>query len=104
MSSSDVEMLLVAVSILVYVCLIFLVIMREYLLYRQDKTAIDKGLTYKLNADKTVAVSTGVRFNRDMSTCPRGVKLQLLGAGGVAVYSEYNGDDFWKGWSPTPGR
>lgn len=59
---------------------------------------------YKINAAKTVAVSTRVKFNPNMIDCPIGVKLQLLGAGGVAVYSEYHGDKFWKGWSPIPSR
>lgn len=33
---------------------------------------------------------------------PRGVKLQLLGAGGVAIYAIYDGDTFWKKWAPLP--
>lgn len=38
-----------------------------------------------------------------MSTCPRGVKVQLLNAGGVAVYGRFNGkDDHWQGWAPVP--
>lgn len=59
---------------------------------------------YKLNSAKTVAVATDVYFNEDMKTCPRGVKLQLLGQGGVAVYGEYNGDSFWIGWCAVPRR
>lgn len=40
-----------------------------------------------------------------MKDCPRGVKLQLLGAGGVAVYSHYDGKEtFWQGWAPLPTR
>lgn len=39
-----------------------------------------------------------------MDTCPRGVKIQLLGAGGVAVYGTYNGHPFWLGWAPVPSR
>ena len=39
--------------------------------------------THKLNADQTVAVATDVFWNEDMTTCPRGAKVQLLGAGGV---------------------
>ena len=60
--------------------------------------------THKLNADQTVAVSTDVYWNEDMSQAPRGVKCQLLGAGGVAVYREYHGDPFWIGWAPVPKR
>lgn len=59
---------------------------------------------YKLNAEKTVAVSHDTFFNEDMSTCPKGTKVQLLGAGGVAVYGQYKGEDFWIGWCPVPRR
>ena len=58
----------------------------------------------KLNADKTVAVSQQV-FWEPMSTCPIGVKVQLLGAGGVATYGQYiRGDGFWQGWAAVPAR
>lgn len=60
--------------------------------------------THKLNADQTVAVATDVYFNPDMSAAPRGVKLQLIGEGGVAVYGTYNGDPFWQEWAPVPKR
>lgn len=60
--------------------------------------------THKLNADQTVAVATDVFWNEDMTTCPRGAKVQLLGAGGVAVYGDYHGDAFWVGWCPLPKR
>lgn len=59
---------------------------------------------HKLNADQTVAVATDVYFNPDMSAAPRGVKLQLIGEGGVAVYATYHGDPFWKEWAPVPKR
>ena len=37
--------------------------------------------------------------------CPRGVKVQLLGKSGVAVYGQWNGaDDFWVAWAPLPKR
>lgn len=40
---------------------------------------------------------------RDIATAPRGVKLQLLGAGGVACYGTYDGKDgFWLAWAPCP--
>jgi hypothetical protein len=41
-------------------------------------------------------------FWQPMDTCPRGVKVQLLNAGGVAVYGQYQTDSFWKGWAPLP--
>lgn len=60
---------------------------------------------HKLNADQTVAVATDVFWNEDMATCPRGAKVQLLEAGGVASYGVYNGrDPFWVGWAPVPKR
>lgn len=59
---------------------------------------------HKLNADQTVAVATDVFWNEDMAACPRGCKLQLLGAGGVAVYGDYHGDPFWQAWAPLPKR
>lgn len=60
--------------------------------------------SHKLNADHTVAVATDVFWNEDMEQAPRGVKLQLLGAGGVAVYGPYHGDAFWQAWAPLPKR
>ena len=59
---------------------------------------------HKLNTDQTVAVATDVFWNEDMTTCPRGAKVQLLGAGGVAVYGDYHGDLFWQAWCPLPKR
>lgn len=59
---------------------------------------------YHLNSTRSVAVATDTFFNEDMSTCPRGAKVQLLGAGGVAAYGEYHGDTFWVGWAPVPSR
>lgn len=60
-------------------------------------------MNHKLNSDKTVAVATNYRWNPDMSQCPRGVKVQLLGKGGVAVYGTYDGrNPFWVKWAPVP--
>lgn len=54
------------------------------------------------NRDQTVAVDPDY-FWRPMSECPAGVKVQLLGAGGVATYGNYiRGDGFWHGWAPLP--
>lgn len=58
--------------------------------------------TYKLNRDQTVAVAHGVYWDDDMAACPRGVKVQLLGAGGVAHYHNYHGEPFWIKWAPLP--
>jgi hypothetical protein len=55
-----------------------------------------------LNTDRTVAVDRDY-FWRPMQECPMGVKVQLLGAGGVAVYGNWNGNEkFWQGWAPLP--
>lgn len=57
---------------------------------------------YRLNSDKTVAVS-GTQYWESMDSCPRGVKVQLLGQGGVAAYAQYDGrNPFWTGWAPLP--
>lgn len=55
-----------------------------------------------LNTDRTVAVDHEY-FWRPMRECPMGVKVQLLGAGGVAVYGNWNGKEkFWTHWAPLP--
>ena len=60
---------------------------------------------YKLNSDKSVAVATDYYWNDDMKQCPRGVRVQLLGAGGVAQYGHYDGKNtFWTSWAPLPKR
>lgn len=55
--------------------------------------------------------SSGVAVDQDyywrpIETCPRGVKVQLLGKGGVAHYGYYTGprDTFWTDWAPLPKR
>lgn len=59
-------------------------------------------MSHKLTADGTVAVAVDY-FWQPMSTCPRGCKVQLLGAGGVATYGNYiHNDGFWQGWAPLP--
>lgn len=60
---------------------------------------------HKLNGDQSVAVSTDVFWNTDMTTCPRGVKVQLDTKGGCALYGTYDGKDpFYVGWAPVPRR
>lgn len=55
----------------------------------------------KINAEKTVAVSTDYYW-QPIDTCPTGVKVQLLGKGGVAIYSIYHGSAFFTHWAPLP--
>jgi len=54
------------------------------------------------NRDGTVGVDREYYW-RSMATCPRGVKLQLKGQSGVALYRIYDGKDpWWVGWAPLP--
>ena len=56
----------------------------------------------ELNRDNTVAIDR-TYYWLPIATCPLGVKVQLLGAGGVAVYGNYNGKDkWWTHWAPLP--
>lgn len=59
---------------------------------------------YHLNSNKSVAVADDYYWNENMKDCPRGTKVQLLGAGGVAAYGLYFGDAFWESWAPLPKR
>lgn len=61
-------------------------------------------MTHTLNSDKTVAVAVDTYWIPVDKDTPRGVKLQLLGAGGVAVYANYNGGTFFTHWCPLPKR
>ena len=59
-------------------------------------------MTVEINSANTVAVDREYYW-QPMDTCPRGVKVQLLGAGGVAVYGQYHGKDpWWTHWAPLP--
>jgi hypothetical protein len=61
-------------------------------------------MSHALNSERSVAVAMDY-FWQDMDTCPRGVKVQLLGNSGVAHYSMYDGKElFWVGWAPLPRR
>lgn len=60
-------------------------------------------MTYKLSKDQSVAVAIDYFWEPIGPTTPRGVKLQLLGQGGVAQYGIWNGkDEFWTHWAPLP--
>tara|TARA_R110002126_G_scaffold54971_7_gene148373 strand:+ start:1244 stop:1429 length:186 start_codon:yes stop_codon:yes gene_type:complete len=42
-------------------------------------------------------------FWQSMQSCPAEVKVQLLNAGGVAVYGTWDGkSNFWQAWAPLP--
>lgn len=62
-------------------------------------------MTFKLNKSRDVAVAQDYYWNDNMQECPRGVKVQLLGTGGVATYGQYDGkSEFWVAWAPLPKR
>ena len=61
-------------------------------------------VSHTLNTEKSVAVATDY-FWQPIDTCPRGVKVQLLGKGGVATYGIWNGKEpFYTHWAPLPRR
>ncbi len=61
-------------------------------------------MTHTINSTHTAAVATDYYWIPIDANTPRGVKLQLLGNGGVAQYSNYHGDAFWSHWAPLPKR
>jgi hypothetical protein len=71
----------------------------------QMQSSVDRAvnsMTVEINSSNTVAVDREYYW-QPMDTCPRGVKVQLLGAGGVAVYGQYHGKDpWWTHWAPLP--
>lgn len=56
---------------------------------------------YHANRNADVAVADYVYYFA-MATCPRGVKVLLLGPHGVATLGLYDGDPQWRGWFPMP--
>lgn len=61
-------------------------------------------MTIEINSSKTVAVDREYYW-QPIETCPGGVKVQLLGAGGVAVYGQYIAKDpWWTHWAPLPAK
>lgn len=63
-------------------------------------------MNWALNSAKSVAVATDYYWSPINPETPRGVKLQLLGAGGVAAYGILGSkpDRFWTHWAPLPKR
>lgn len=62
-------------------------------------------MTHTINSNSTVAVAVDYFWQPIDTNTPRGVKLQLLGKGGVAVYGTWNGKDpFYTHWAPLPKR
>ena len=62
-------------------------------------------MTHTINSSSTVAVAVDYYWLPINSDTPKGVKVQLLGKGGVAVYGTWNGKDtFYTHWAPVPKR
>lgn len=62
--------------------------------------AIEAG--YTVDSSGHAAVDTAY-FWQPIDTCPRGVKVQLLGKGGVAMYGVLSrNDEFCTHWAPLP--
>ena len=61
--------------------------------------------SHKINSAGTVAVAESYYWQPCGPDTPIGVKLQLLGKGGVAIYGIYNPKDkFITHWAPLPRR
>lgn len=55
-------------------------------------------MNIKVNAKRNVAVNQDV-FWLPMSSCPKGVKVHVLGPGDVSTQTVWDGKDMqWKGW------
>ena len=61
-------------------------------------------MTHTINASQTAAVATDYYWIPIDENTPRGVKIQLLGKGGVAHYGTYHEAQFWTHWAPLPKR
>lgn len=60
-------------------------------------------MTHTINSAGTAAVAVDYYWLPIDGDTPRGVKLQLLGKGGVATYGIWNGrDTFYTHWAPLP--
>lgn len=60
-------------------------------------------MNHKVNQEQQVAVATDYWLQPIDENTPRGVKLQLLGKGGVLVYGQWDGKaQFFTHWAPLP--
>lgn len=67
-----------------------------------DALAKERDSKIEMNSTRTVAVDREYYW-LPISDCPVGVKVQLLGRGGVAYYGTHNGKDTWPThWAPLP--
>jgi hypothetical protein len=59
-------------------------------------------MTHQISSDGAAAVDQNYYW-QPIETCPLGVKVQLLGRSGVAIYSTYSRKDkFFTHWAPLP--
>jgi len=62
-------------------------------------------MSHTINNAKSAAVATDYYWEPVGPSTPRGVKVQLLTQGGVAVYGLWDGKDkFYSHWAPCPKR
>lgn len=62
-------------------------------------------MSHTISSRHHVAVAEGFYWQPINEHTPRGVKLQLLGQGGVAIYGQYDGKaKFFTHWAPLPKR
>lgn len=62
-------------------------------------------MNHKVNTESKVAVDQNYHWMPINSETPRGVKLQLLTVGGVAIHGIYDGKMAWVShWTPLPKR
>lgn len=62
-------------------------------------------MTHHLNSDNSVAVADDNFLLPITKDTPRGVKLLLLGSGGVLTIGHWDGrDPFFIAWAPLPKR
>jgi hypothetical protein len=60
-------------------------------------------MTHTINTAKTAAVAWDYYWLPITKDTPRGVKLQLLTQGGVAIYGHWDGKNtFYEAWAPMP--
>ena len=59
-------------------------------------------MSVKVTSDGYAVVDTEYFWIAVDADTPRGMKVQLLGKGGVAIYASYDGDPFWTHWCPLP--
>jgi hypothetical protein len=69
-------------------------------------TLVFRAKQYKLDSTETTAVATEFYWLPINNDTPRGVKVLLLGRGGVASLGHYHHkpgeSEFWTHWAPLP--